>query len=49
MSEQHTDLLTETLSDEEFKAELDLRHEELMRDQSVGVPWEEVKQMTKID
>jgi putative addiction module component (TIGR02574 family) len=37
------------MSDEEFKAELDRRHEEFLRDPSVGVPWEEVKRMTKFD
>jgi putative addiction module component (TIGR02574 family) len=39
----------DAMTDEEFKAELDRRHEEFLRDPSVGVPWEEVKRMTKID
>ena len=37
------------VSEEEFKAELDRRHEEFLRDPSVGIRWEEVKRMTKID
>jgi len=39
----------EGMTEEEFKAELDRRHEEFLRDPSVGIPWEEVKRMTKID
>ena len=39
----------DAMTDEEFKAELDRRQEEFLRDPSVGVPWEEVKRMTKID
>jgi putative addiction module component (TIGR02574 family) len=33
------------MTDEEFKAELDRRHEEFLRDPSVGIPWEQVKRM----
>jgi len=39
----------EGMTEEEFKAELDRRHDEFLRDPSVGIPWEEVKRMTKID
>jgi putative addiction module component (TIGR02574 family) len=39
----------EGMTDEEFKAELDRRHEEFLRDPSVGIPWDEVKRVTKID
>jgi putative addiction module component (TIGR02574 family) len=39
----------DAVSEEEFKAELDRRHEEFLGDPSVGVPWEEVKRMTTID
>lgn len=39
----------DAMTDEEFKAELDRRHEEFLRDPSVGVPWEEVKRMTRLD
>jgi putative addiction module component (TIGR02574 family) len=34
------------MTEEEFAAELDRRHEEFLRDPSVGVPWEEVKRMS---
>jgi putative addiction module component (TIGR02574 family) len=37
------------MTEAEFKAELDRRHEEFLRDPSVGVPLEEVKRLTKID
>jgi putative addiction module component (TIGR02574 family) len=37
------------MTEEEFKAELDRRHEEFLRDPSVGIPWEEVQRLTKID
>ena len=37
------------MTEAEFKAELDRRHEEFLRDPSVGVPWEEVKRLTRID
>jgi putative addiction module component (TIGR02574 family) len=31
------------LTEEEFAAELERRHQEFLRDPSVGIPWEEVK------
>lgn len=31
------------MTDEEFAAELERRHQEFLRDPSVGIPWEEVK------
>ena len=31
------------MTEEEFAAELERRHQEFLRDPSVGVPWEEVK------
>jgi putative addiction module component (TIGR02574 family) len=34
------------MTEEEFSAELYRRHEEFLRDPSVGVPWEEVKRMS---
>jgi putative addiction module component (TIGR02574 family) len=37
------------VSEEEFKAELDRRHQEFLRDPSTGIAWGEVKRMTKID
>jgi putative addiction module component (TIGR02574 family) len=37
---------TDDMTDEEFEAELNRRHEELMRDPSAGVPWEEVLRKT---
>jgi putative addiction module component (TIGR02574 family) len=39
----------DAMTEDEFKAELDRRHDEFLRDPSVGVPWEEVKRMTKVD
>jgi putative addiction module component (TIGR02574 family) len=39
----------DAMTDEEFKVELDRRHEEFLRDPSVGIPWEEVQRLTKID
>ena len=39
----------DAMTEEEFKAELDRRHEEFLRDPSVGIPWEEVKRLTKIE
>ena len=39
----------DSMTEEEFKAELDRRHEEFLRDPSVGVPLEEVKRLTRID
>ena len=39
----------DSMTDEEFKAELDRRHEEYLRDPSVAIPLEEVKRLTKID
>jgi putative addiction module component (TIGR02574 family) len=39
----------DAMTEAEFKAELDRRHEEFHRDPSVGIPWEEVKRVTKID
>src|SRR4051812_18518995 len=33
------------MTEEEFAAELDRRHEEFLRDPSVGVPWEQVKDL----
>lgn len=35
-------------SDEELAKELNRRHEEFLRDPSVGVPWDEVKRLTRI-
>ena len=32
-----------TMTDEEFAAELERRHQEFLRDPSIGIPWEEVK------
>jgi putative addiction module component (TIGR02574 family) len=31
------------MTDDEFAAELERRHQEFLRDPSVGVPWEELK------
>jgi putative addiction module component (TIGR02574 family) len=31
------------LTEEEFAAKLERRHQEFLRDPSVGIPWEEVK------
>jgi putative addiction module component (TIGR02574 family) len=31
------------MSDDEFAAELERRHQEFLSDPSVGIPWEEVK------
>lgn len=39
----------DSMSEEEFVNELNRRHEEYLRDPSVGVPLEEVKRLTKID
>jgi putative addiction module component (TIGR02574 family) len=39
----------DSMTDEEFARELNRRHEECLRDPSVGVPLEEVKRLTKID
>jgi putative addiction module component (TIGR02574 family) len=39
----------DSMTEAEFKAELERRHEEFLRDPSVGIPWDEVKRMTKID
>jgi putative addiction module component (TIGR02574 family) len=33
------------MTDEEFAPELDRRHEEFLRDPSVGIPWEQVMRM----
>lgn len=34
---------TDEMTDDEFAAELNRRHEEALRDPSVLIPWEEVK------
>lgn len=39
----------DSMTDEEFARELDRRHQEFLRDPSVGVPMDEVKRLTKID
>jgi putative addiction module component (TIGR02574 family) len=39
----------DAMTDEEFKAELDRRHEELRQHPERGIPWEEVKRMTRLD
>ena len=39
----------DAMSEEEFARELNRRHEEYLRDPSVGVPLEEVKRQMKID
>jgi putative addiction module component (TIGR02574 family) len=36
------------MTDEEFAQELERRHQEYLRDPSVGVPLEEVKRLTRI-
>ena len=33
------------MTDEEFAAELERRHQEFLRDPSVGIPWEQVRDM----
>ncbi len=33
------------MTEDEFAAELERRHQEFQRDPSLGVPWEEVKRM----
>ena len=40
------DLDTDHMTDEEFEAELNRRHEEYLRDPNVAVPWEEVLRET---
>jgi putative addiction module component (TIGR02574 family) len=37
-----------SMSDDEFAKELERRHQEYLRDPSVGVPLEEVKRLTRI-
>jgi putative addiction module component (TIGR02574 family) len=37
------------MTEEEFIAELNRRHEEFLRDPSVAIPWEEVKKMRVSD
>jgi putative addiction module component (TIGR02574 family) len=39
----------DSMTEEEFIAELERRREEAMRDPSVLIPWEEVKRMTRIE
>ncbi len=39
----------DSMSEEDFKAELDRRREELIKDPSLGIPWGEVKRLTHID
>ena len=39
----------EEMTEEEFKAELDRRAEELRQYPERGIPWAEVRHMTKID
>jgi putative addiction module component (TIGR02574 family) len=39
----------DSMSDEEFARELERRHQEFLRDPSVGVPLEEVKRLTRIE
>jgi putative addiction module component (TIGR02574 family) len=41
--------LHDGLTEEEFIAELNRRHEEFLRDPSVAIPWEEVKKMRLSD
>ncbi|HLW65157.1 MAG TPA: addiction module protein [Gemmataceae bacterium] len=41
--------LHEGMTEEEFIAELNRRHEEFLRDPSVAIPWEEVKKMRVSD
>jgi putative addiction module component (TIGR02574 family) len=41
--------LHDGITEEEFAAELNRRHEELLRDPSAGIPWEEVKKMRVSD
>jgi putative addiction module component (TIGR02574 family) len=38
----------DSMSDEELTAELNRRHEEFLRDPSVGIPLDEVKRITRI-
>jgi putative addiction module component (TIGR02574 family) len=38
----------DSMSDEEFTEELNRRHEEFLRDPSVGIPLDEVKRITRI-
>ena len=35
----------DAMTEEEFAAELDRRHAEYLRDPSVGIPWEQVREM----
>lgn len=37
------------MSDEEFKAELDRRAEELRQHPERAIPWDEVKRLTRLD
>jgi putative addiction module component (TIGR02574 family) len=39
----------DSMSDEEFARELERRHQEYLRDPSVGVPLEEVKRLTRME
>jgi putative addiction module component (TIGR02574 family) len=39
----------DSMSDEEFAQELERRHQEFVKDPSVGVPMEEVKRLTRIE
>lgn len=39
----------DSTTDEEFARELNRRHEEYLRDPSVGIPLEEVKRLMKVD
>jgi len=38
----------DSMNAEEFEKELNRRHEEFQRDPSVGIPFEEVKRITRI-
>jgi putative addiction module component (TIGR02574 family) len=38
----------DSLSEEDFEKELNRRHEEFLRDPSVGIPFEEVKRLTRV-
>jgi putative addiction module component (TIGR02574 family) len=39
----------DSISDEEFARELERRHQEYLRDPSVGIPMEEVKRLSRME